>query len=177
MSKCRSSPLEIALNFRDQVGVSQDLLGIRYGTWKVGSRGTRVLPVHWESSELRQKRQRIRHAPALNAFLIDEAENGHAWKADGSTGCIQTEERSTVRACHYEAKNHPIIDLDHFLCIDTGVWKDGPDSGIVSLHTVEARFDSVIAVENDILGVQIEICIPAGRLSKTHESMFDSFSV
>jgi hypothetical protein len=155
------------------MGVSQDLLGIRYGTWKVGSRGTRTYRFTGNPPSC----ARIRHAPALNAFLIDEAENGHAWKADGSTGCIQTEERSTVRACHYEAKNHPIIDLDHFLGIDTGVWKHGPDSGIVSFHTVEARFDSVIAVEHDILGVQIEICVPAGRLSKTHESMFDSFSV
>jgi hypothetical protein len=82
-----------------------------------------------------------------------------------------------MHACHDEAKNDAIVDLDHFLCIDTGVWKDGPDSGVVSLHTIETRFDSVIAVEDYVLGIQIEVCIPAGRFSKTHESIFDSFSV
>jgi hypothetical protein len=82
-----------------------------------------------------------------------------------------------VRACHDEAKNDAIVDLDHFLCIDTGVWKDGPDSGVVSLHAVETRLDSVIPVEDDVLGIQIEVCIPAARFSKTCESIFDSFAV
>jgi hypothetical protein len=123
------------------------------------------------------RRERIGYAPALNTFLIYEAQNGHAWKADGSAGCIQTEKRRTVRACHDETKNDAIVDLDHFFYIDTGVWKDGPDSGVVSLHTVEPRFDSVIAVEDNVLGIQIEVCIPARRFSKTHESIFDSFPV
>ena len=94
---------------------------------------------------MRQKRERIRYAPTLNAFLVHEAENGHAWKADGSAGCIQTEKRRTVRTRHDEAKNDAIVDLDHFLCTDSGVWKGSPDSGVVSLHAVETRFDSVDA--------------------------------
>jgi hypothetical protein len=62
-----------------------------------------------------------------------------------------------VRVCHDEAKNDAIVD-DHFLCIDTGVWKDGPYPRVVSLHTVETRFDSVMAMEDDVLGIQIEVC-------------------
>jgi hypothetical protein len=123
------------------------------GTSKARSSDTTVLPVHREAAELRQKRERIRYAPTLHAFLIHEAQNGHAWKADGSAGCIQTEKRRTVRACHDEAKNDAIVDLDYFLCTDTGVWKGGSDPGIVSLHTVETRFDSVIPVEDDVLGI------------------------
>ena len=82
-----------------------------------------------------------------------------------------------MRAGHDEPKNDTIVDLDHFFRMDTGVWKDAPDTGVVSLHTVEARFDSAIAVEDDIGRIQIEVCCPARRLGKTHESVFDSFSV
>ena len=43
--------------------------------------------------------------------------------------------------------------------------------------TVETGFDSVIPVEDDVLGIQIEVCIPAARFCKTYESLFDSFYV
>ena len=82
-----------------------------------------------------------------------------------------------MRACHDEAKNDAVVDLDHFLCIDPCVWKDGPDSGVVALDTIETRFNSVIAVEDDVLGIEIEVCIPAGRFSKTRQSVFDDVSV
>jgi hypothetical protein len=136
-----------------------------------------VLPVHLVSTELHEKRERICYAPALNAFPTLEAENRHARKADGSSGRVQTEKRSAVCTRHYEAKNDLIVDLDHILGMDTGIWKDGPDSDIVSLHAVEARFDSIIATEDDILSIKTEICIPPRGLSKTDESVLHNFSV
>jgi hypothetical protein len=61
--------------------------------------------------------------------------------------------------------------------MDTGIGENGPDSGIVSLHAVEARFDSIIAVEDDILSIKIEVCIPPRGLGKTDESLLHNFSV
>src|ERR1051325_738225 len=48
--------------------------------------------------------------------------------------------RSAVCTRHYEAKSDLIVALDHILGMHTGIWKNGPDSGIVSLHATEARF-------------------------------------
>jgi hypothetical protein len=48
-----------------------------------------------------------------------------------------------------------------------GIGENGPDAGIVSLHAVEARFDSSISMEDDILSIKIQVCIPPRGLSKT----------
>src|ERR1700677_2917194 len=76
-----------------------------------------------------------------------------------------------------EAQRNPIVDLDHILRMDTGIRKNGPNPVIVSLHAIEARFDTIIAVEDDILIVKIEICVASRWLSKTHESALHNFSV
>jgi len=67
--------------------------------------------------------------------------------------------------------------LDDVLCCNGSVGKCGPESTIKALYVFNARFNALVSMQNNVIGIKVKVFLAAIRIGEMLKCLFDNFSI
>ena len=142
--------------------------------WELSPRYTGNL-----SADLIEEQQRIGTRPALKAPTISEVQDANAGKLNPLSDRSYTHEFLLLRSRNYVTDNECVIllDLDELLNRHLCIREYFPETFVKLLHAFQSRFNPLISMQNDVLGIEVKIGLSFTWVGKTLERLSQALSV
>ncbi len=104
-------------------------------------------------------------------------QDAHAGELNPVSSRSHTHKRLLLRSYNYIANDQRIPILDEFLNRHLRIRKHFPESVVELLYTFQSWFNSLISMQNDVIGIEMEIVLPLTRVSEALERALQALPV
>jgi len=104
-------------------------------------------------------------------------QNANTWKLDLLPNRSNAHKSLFLRSSNYITDNQRFVIFDDFVNCHLCIWKDFPKGIVELLHAFQSRLNSMISMQNDVVGIKTEIVLSFAGISKTPERLSDGLSV
>jgi len=129
------------------------------------------------AAHLMQQQQRVGAGPSFEASAISEMQNANPWKLNVLSNRRHAHKVPDLRSSNYIASDQRVVMLDEFLSFHLCIWKCEPECIVEGLHTVQFRLNFRIPMQDDVLGIEVEILLSSAGISKTLDRVGQVFSI
>jgi hypothetical protein len=108
---------------------------------------------------------------------MSEVQNANTWKLYSLSNRSNAHKCLFLRSSNYITDNQRVVLFDEFVNCHLCIWKDFPESVVELLHAFQSRLNSLISMQNDVVGIKTEVVLSFAGISKTLERLSDGLSV
>ncbi len=103
--------------------------------------------------------------------------DANAWKLNLLPSRYNAHKSLVLCSRYYIAGNERFVLLDQILNRYSRVWEYLPKGAIELLHTFQPRFNSLIAMQDDIIRIETEVLTSSLRVTKTLDCLLEILPV